>query len=191
MARELQAQFAQESKRREAARPTSASPLTQFSTRRRPHPLSNYRCSAARTKRESARDRHAKTAAVPTSHWGWSAKAKTRHNDRPICGCRTSRNEVRCSPGCTARESAAVALSRIVATEVRTEFAPDSPLEGTGFELLVPPAQPRFRGPRLGPKAKIPNHDGTRLRFARDSLVDQSGFEPSVPLTSGSRAKPR
>src|SRR5208282_3074789 len=23
--------------------------------------------------------------------------------------------------------------------------------------------------PRLGPKAKIPNHDGTRLRFARDS----------------------
>ena len=66
------------------------------------------------------------------------AKAKTRHNGRPICGCRTSRNEVRCSPDCTARESAAVALSRIVATEVRTEFAPDSPLEGSGFELLVP-----------------------------------------------------
>ena len=43
------------------------------------------------------------------------------------------RNEVRCSPSCIARESAAVALSRIVATEVRTEFAPDSSLEGTGF----------------------------------------------------------
>jgi hypothetical protein len=28
-------------------------------------------------------------------------------------------------------------------------------------------------------------------RFARDSLLEQSGFEPSVPLTSGSRAKPR
>jgi hypothetical protein len=29
-------------------------------------------------------------------------------------------------------------VSRIVATEVRTEFAPDSPLEGGGFELSVP-----------------------------------------------------
>ena len=46
-----------------------------------------------------------------------------------------------CSPGCTARESAAVALSRIVATEVRTEFAPDSPLEGDGFEPSVPPRE--------------------------------------------------
>jgi hypothetical protein len=36
--------------------------------------------------------------------------------------------------------------------------------------------------PRLAPKAKIPNHEGTRLRFARDSPLEGGGFEPSVPL---------
>ena len=41
-----------------------------------------------------------------------------------------------------------------------------------------------FTRPRLGPKAKIPNHDGTRLRFARDSPLEEAGFEPSVPPTS-------
>jgi hypothetical protein len=29
--------------------------------------------------------------------------------------------------------------------------------------------------------ATSPNHDGTRLRFARDSALERSGFEPSVP----------
>ena len=29
--------------------------------------------------------------------------------------------------------------------------------------------------------AKIPNHDGTLLRFARDSLLERNGFERSVP----------
>jgi hypothetical protein len=29
--------------------------------------------------------------------------------------------------------------------------------------------------------AKLPNHDGTWLRFARDSLLEGTGFEPSVP----------
>jgi PAS domain S-box-containing protein len=32
-----------------------------------------------------------------------------------------------------------------------------------------------------GAKAKIPNHDGTRFRFARDSPLEEAGFEPSVP----------
>jgi hypothetical protein len=31
--------------------------------------------------------------------------------------------------------------------------------------------------------AKIPNHDGSLLRFARDSLLEGAGFEPSVPLS--------
>ena len=41
-----------------------------------------------------------------------------------------------------------------------------------------------FARPRLGPKAKIPNHDGTRLRFARDSPLEQAGFELPVPLAT-------
>jgi hypothetical protein len=39
--------------------------------------------------------------------------------------------------------------------------------------------------PRLGPKAKIPNHEGTRLRFALDSPLEGSGFELSVPRQMG------
>jgi hypothetical protein len=38
-----------------------------------------------------------------------------------------------------------------------------------------------FTRPRLPPKAKIPNHEGIRLRFALDSPLEESGFEPSVP----------
>jgi hypothetical protein len=37
-----------------------------------------------------------------------------------------------------------------------------------------------FTRPRVGPKAKIPNHDGTRLRFARASPLEGSGFELPV-----------
>jgi hypothetical protein len=39
--------------------------------------------------------------------------------------------------------------------------------------------------------AKIPNHDGTRLRFARDSLLEGTGFEPSVPEQDDRRYSPR
>jgi hypothetical protein len=38
-----------------------------------------------------------------------------------------------------------------------------------------------FARPRLGPKAKIPNYEGTRLRFALDSPLEQRRFELSVP----------
>jgi hypothetical protein len=51
----------------------------------------------------------------------------------------------------------------------------DSPLEGTGFELIS--------NGRL-----VPNPDGTRprkVRFAVDSPLEQRGFEPLVPLTTG------
>jgi len=42
--------------------------------------------------------------------------------------------------------SAAVALTRIVASGVRTEFAPDSPLEEVGFEPSGPQNAWRLRG---------------------------------------------
>src|ERR1700720_4388326 len=49
-----------------------------------------------------------------------------------------------------------------------------------------------FTRPRLRPKAKIPNHEGTRLRFALDSPLEENGFEPSVPRsmesTSGAKS---
>ena len=106
-------------------------------------------------------------AAITRSGQVSPAKAKTRHNGRPICGCRTSRNEVRCSPDCTARESAAVALSRIVATEVRTEFAPDSPLEGDGFEPSVPVA----REPVYIVEGELRDRRGSQIIFAGVPMV--------------------
>src|SRR5271169_6369753 len=54
-----------------------------------------------------------------------------------------------------------------------------------GLRNCVPCADSSpFTRPRLGPKAKIPNHDGTRLRFARDSPLEQAGFELPVPLAT-------
>jgi hypothetical protein len=61
------------------------------------------------------------------------------------------------------------------------EFAPDSPLEGAGFEPSVPlevltvgivPC--RLRGPF---HASLP-----KTKFAADSAQEGAGFEPSVPL---------
>jgi len=72
----------------------------------------------------------------------WRARVPPGSQPRPMeRGAGLPAMKSGCSPGCTARESAAVALSRIVATEVRTEFAPDSPLEGDGFEPSVPPRE--------------------------------------------------
>jgi len=51
--------------------------------------------------------------------------------------------------------------------------APDSPLEGDGFELSVPRQ-------RRAPLAT--DNQGEEVRFALDSLLEQSGFELSVPL---------
>ena len=45
--------------------------------------------------------------------------------------------------------------------------------------------------PRLEPKAKIPNHEGTRLRFALDSLLEGDGFELPVPGALGEAARAR
>jgi len=44
--------------------------------------------------------------------------------------------------------------------------------------------------PRLEPKAKIPNHEGTRLRFALDSLLEGDGFELPVPRENGYPVEP-
>ena len=51
-----------------------------------------------------------------------------------------------------------------------------------GLRNCVPCADSSpFTRPRLPPKAKIPNHEGIRLRFALDSPLEGAGFEPSVP----------
>src|SRR6476661_9579198 len=63
----------------------------------------------------------------------------------------------------------------------RDRFAPDSPLEGAGFEPSVPlevltvgivPC--RLRGPF---HASLP-----KTKFAADSALEGTGFEPSVPV---------
>ena len=65
------------------------------------------------------------------------------------------------------------------------EFAPDSPLEGAGFEPSVPlevltvgivPC--RLRGPF---HASLP-----KTKFAADSALEGRGFEPPVPLPNDS-----
>src|SRR5215472_13287277 len=62
----------------------------------------------------------------------------------------------------------------------------DSPLEGDGFELVVP--RHESRGGFL-------EHPPARDRFAPDSPLEEDGFKPSVPPSkkrpwSGGRAQP-
>jgi hypothetical protein len=75
-------------------------------------------------------------------------------------------------------------------------FAPDSPLEGDGFEPSVPRRWPP-NPPRLSSdservrRAHSSMGCSTKLRFAADSLLEGDGFEPSVPSERGSgRAAP-
>ena len=75
------------------------------------------------------------------------------------------------------------ASRRRKANPARDRFAPDSPLEGAGFEPSVPlevlavrivPC--RLRGPF---HASLP-----KTKFAADSALEEDGFEPPVPLGS-------